>query len=116
MVRPPRMDRRRTRRRSGMGRRARRGRGGPRARGTAAPEEGAAAAPPTFGNGTPSLPGPQLALAPVDVDDQIAGIGLGTTEQFDSRLLGLDGNTRRVAAASDPPSTPMLILAMFLVP
>lgn len=59
---------------------------------------------------------PQLALAPLDVDGQIAGIGLGTTEQFNPELLGLGDATRTVAATSRPPSAFILILAMLAFP
>jgi hypothetical protein len=63
-----------------------------------------------------TLPPSSLAVAPVDDDAQIAGIGLGTTEQYDPVLALGHNNTRQVAATSDPPSTLVLVLAMVLLP
>ncbi len=62
------------------------------------------------------LPSSSFALAPLDDDAQIAGIGLGTTEQYDTAVLGLGNKTRQVAATSEPPSTLVLVLAMVLLP
>jgi hypothetical protein len=59
---------------------------------------------------------PPLALAPIDFDDQIAGIGLGTTEQFDREALDLDRSTRPIAANAKAPSALVLIVAMVLLP
>jgi hypothetical protein len=60
---------------------------------------------------------PPLALAPIDADDQIAGIGLGATEQFDSeQALRLGQSLRRTAAVSDPPSSAVLMLALVVAP
>jgi hypothetical protein len=59
-----------------------------------------------------------LPLAPIDVDDQIAGIGLGTTEQFDRAeaiRLGQEA-LRNVSLESDPPSGIILVLALVVVP
>jgi hypothetical protein len=59
-----------------------------------------------------------LPLAPIDVDDQIAGIGLGTTEQFDRAeaiRLGQEA-LRNVSLESDPPSGVILVLALVVVP
>jgi hypothetical protein len=61
---------------------------------------------------------PPLALAPIDVDDQIAGIGLGTTEQFDrdeAMRLGQEA-LRNVSLNSKAPSAAVLILVMGVVP
>ncbi|MEY2473180.1 MAG: hypothetical protein QOK28_2509 [Actinomycetota bacterium] len=69
---------------------------------------------------TPSTPGlvPQLALAPVEADSQIAGIGLDTTEQFDAAdLQRLGGQAlRNTAATGEPPSTAVLVLLLLVVP
>jgi hypothetical protein len=61
---------------------------------------------------------PPLALAPVGADDQIAGIGLGTTEQFDSSQLADLGRSamRNTAAATKPPSAVILWLTLVVVP
>ena len=62
---------------------------------------------------------PALGLAPLDigVDDQIAGIGLGATEQFDAeQALQLGENLRRTSAASKPPSSLVLWLALVVMP
>ena len=58
-------------------------------------------------------PPPPLALAPVDVDEQIAGIGLGATERFDPEALNI-GSARQVVP--EPPSTLALVIAMLLAP
>ena len=61
---------------------------------------------------------PSLSLAPIDVDDQISGIGLGTTEQFDSQnLLALGRSAmRNTTTTSDPPSAWVLWLVMVIAP
>jgi hypothetical protein len=60
---------------------------------------------------------PPLALAPIDTDSQIAGIGLGTTEQFDASGLDLGGQAlRNTAANTTPPSGLILLLALVLLP
>jgi hypothetical protein len=59
---------------------------------------------------------PPLALAPIDVDDQIAGIGLGVTEHFDPSALDLGPQTRAISAVVKPPSALTLIIAMGLLP
>ena len=55
---------------------------------------------------------PTAASAP---DRQIAGIGLGTTEQFDPSDLAVARQTRAVANA-EPPSTLALIAGMIAFP
>ena len=72
-------------------------------------------ASPTDGT-TVAAPLPVLTPAPIDVDPQIAGIGLGATEQFDRGIVGLGEATRPIAATTKPPSTIMLILVMMLLP
>jgi hypothetical protein len=68
--------------------------------------------PPSLGNGIP-----QLGLAPIDVDNQIAGIGLGATEQFDAAdLSGLRSAMRNTSATGKPPSAVILWLTLFVVP
>jgi hypothetical protein len=60
---------------------------------------------------------PPLALAPIDADSQIAGIGLGTTEQFDATNPLLNGHAlRNTAATGTPPSGIALFLALLLLP
>jgi hypothetical protein len=61
---------------------------------------------------------PQLGLAPIGADDQIAGIGLGTTEQFDSdEALRLGRNAlRNATATTKPPSGVVLFLALVALP
>jgi hypothetical protein len=81
-----------------------------------------AAPPPDLSSNEPvaALPSPAigapLALAPIDSDPQISGIGLGTDEQFGAEGINLGNKTRAVAAQSEPPSTLALILAMVLFP
>jgi hypothetical protein len=69
---------------------------------------------------TPDTSGniPQLALAPIDTDSAIAGIGLGTTEQFSaSDLQRLGGRAlRNTAATAEPPSNIVLVLLLLVVP
>jgi hypothetical protein len=73
-------------------------------------------APTPLPDGSGAVPG--LDLAPIDVDDQIAGIGLGTTEQFDrEEALRLGQQAlRNVSVNSDPPSTAVLVLALAVLP
>jgi hypothetical protein len=60
---------------------------------------------------------PELALAPVDTDSQIAGIGLGTTEQFNANDLQLGGRAlRNTAATAEPPSDIVLVLMLIVAP
>ncbi len=60
---------------------------------------------------------PPLALAPVEIDQQIAGIGLGQTEQFDAEALRIGGQAlRRTETTPDPPSGLLLVLALGVVP
>jgi hypothetical protein len=60
---------------------------------------------------------PQLALAPLDSDSQIAGIGLGTTEQFDATNPLLSGHALRATAVSGKaPSGLILVLMLVLLP
>ncbi len=61
---------------------------------------------------------PPLGLAPIDVDSQIAGIGLGATEQFDSQeAIRLGGQAlRNTSTTHEPPSTLILLLALVLAP
>jgi hypothetical protein len=54
---------------------------------------------------------PALALAPVDTDNQIAGVGLGTTEQFENQQA-LGPGTRTIASQLKPPSTLALVAGM----
>jgi hypothetical protein len=80
------------------------------------------AAPPDFSQEPPAftIPGapvaPELALAPVEADEDISQIGLGTDEQFGAQDLNLGKHTRAVATAAEPPSTLVLILAMVFFP
>jgi hypothetical protein len=60
-----------------------------------------------------SLDAPPLALAPLADDNQIAGIGLGTTEQFDAAALPPH---TRVIAHTEEPSALSLIIAIGLLP
>lgn len=59
---------------------------------------------------------PPLALAPVDPDEQIAGIGLGTTEQFEDALQIGRAALRPTSANSEPPSAWVLVMAMGIIP
>jgi hypothetical protein len=59
---------------------------------------------------------PPLALAPIDSDSQIAGIGLGTTEQFGSDLQLGGQALRATATTATPPSGLVLVLALLLLP
>ncbi|MEY2473181.1 MAG: hypothetical protein QOK28_2510 [Actinomycetota bacterium] len=62
-------------------------------------------------------PVPELALAPVDTDNQIAGIGLGTTEQFNADDLQLGRQAlRNTALNADPPSGIVLVLMLLVAP
>lgn len=67
----------------------------------------------------PPAPGlPPLGLAPIDIDDQIAGIGLDTTQEFDvdeAIRLGQEA-LRNTAVTSDPPSGAVLLLVMLVIP
>ena len=72
------------------------------------------AAPPEAADPLAAAAG--LNLVPVGVDEQIAGIGLGTTEQFDRNALALGSETRVISASAKPPSTIVLILVMILLP
>jgi hypothetical protein len=57
-----------------------------------------------------------LALAPLDSDQQIAGIGLGTTEQFDAAAdLGRNA-IRNAAATTKAPSALILWLTLVIFP
>lgn len=80
----------------------------------------AAAPAPTGSVAVPELAAPPgvapLALAPVDTDEALAGIGLGATEQFDPELLGVVGSARDAVATAAPPSTIALLAAMVLFP
>lgn len=61
---------------------------------------------------------PPLSLAPIDIDDQIAGIGLDTTQEFDVQeaiRLGQEA-LRNTAVTSEPPSGFVLFVALLLVP
>jgi hypothetical protein len=61
---------------------------------------------------------PPLALAPVEIDQQIAGIGLGQTEQFDAQeAIRLGGEAlRNTGVTHDPPSGLVLVLALGVLP
>lgn len=59
---------------------------------------------------------PELGLAPIDADPDIAAIGLGTQERFDQVQLALGGATRTTAATTRPPSGPMLWLSLLAAP
>jgi hypothetical protein len=63
-----------------------------------------------------AAPVPSLAIAPIDTDTQIAGIGLGTTEQFDPTDLISRGAIRATATTGTPPSGLVLFLALVLLP
>ena len=59
-----------------------------------------------------------LALAPIDDDAGISGIGLGTTEQFDNQNaleLGA-GTARNTASTAKPPAAWVLWLALLVLP
>ena len=60
---------------------------------------------------------PPLALAPIDNDSQISGIGLDTTQQFNAEqaLLGSDA-LRNTSAVAKPPSDLILLLSLVVVP
>jgi hypothetical protein len=60
---------------------------------------------------------PELALAPIDTDTDIAGIGLGTTEQFSASDLKLGGRAlRNTAVTAEAPSGIVLVLMLLVVP
>ncbi|MDP1794239.1 MAG: hypothetical protein Q8K63_08900 [Acidimicrobiales bacterium] len=59
---------------------------------------------------------PALDLAPINPDADIAGIGLGVSEQFDANQLSLGGATRNTSAVSKPPSSIALLFTLGLVP
>lgn len=61
---------------------------------------------------------PPLALAPVDDDAQISGIGLGTTQQFDeAQALKLGREAlRNTAVTTKPPSDALLWLSLVFLP
>lgn len=61
---------------------------------------------------------PPLALAPIDDDSQISGIGLGTTQQFDqSQALQLGREAlRNTSVVSKPPSGVILWLSLVILP
>jgi hypothetical protein len=66
-------------------------------------------------DGSPTVP--PLALAPIDADSQIAGIGLGTTEQFDATNPLLTGHALRATAITGKsPSGLILVLMLVLLP
>lgn len=73
--------------------------------------------PPFVGGSGPGVvePLPTLDIAP---DSDIAGIGLGTTEQFDAaqRLALGASQARAIAAASDPPPAILLVLVLVIIP
>lgn len=80
------------------------------------PPTGAETAPPFAGGAGPGVA--PLPLADVLADDDIAGIGLGTTEQFDqAEALRLGQQAlRNISVDADPPSALTLVLAMVLLP
>jgi hypothetical protein len=63
---------------------------------------------------TPAI-APILPTADVTPDRDIAGIGLGTDEQFAQGSLALPPQTRTIAS-TEPPSTLVLIVAMIAIP
>lgn len=84
------------------------------------PARGDAVAAPAFIDGqrvdpVTGLAVSPMALAPLDTDEQIAGIGLGTTEQFDPEFLGR-ATSQRAATSGRAPSTVTLLLAMVVTP
>ncbi len=72
--------------------------------------------PGVTGGGGDSFAAPGLGLAPLTPDADIAGIGLGVSEQFDPQYLALGGAVRRTAAVTDPPSGVALVGTMVVLP
>ncbi|HVT76485.1 MAG TPA: hypothetical protein VHD87_05605, partial [Acidimicrobiales bacterium] len=60
---------------------------------------------------------PSIALAPVEPDSDIAGIGLGTTQQFNADGLQLNRSALRdTAATAAPPSGIVLVIGLLIAP
>ncbi len=61
---------------------------------------------------------PPLSLAPIGVDEQLAGIGLGTTERFDAADAIRLGRAvlRNTAATNEAPSPLILLVTLVAVP
>lgn len=68
------------------------------------------------GDGSPVVP--PLALAPIGVDGDIAGIGLGTTERFDAAEAVRLGRAalRNTSATTRSPSSLILLLTLVVAP
>ena len=80
----------------------------------APPPEGTVETPPfTTDSGTISVPLPNATILP---DRDIAGIGSGINEQFDTNVLTAIGRTRPINANAKPPSTIALIATMIALP
>lgn len=71
---------------------------------------------PDTPSGAESVELPTLTPAPVTPDAEIAGIGLGVNEQFDSERLALGGAARTTASRPQPPSNLALVVGMGLAP
>lgn len=71
---------------------------------------------PFDASGTDDVTLPALDLAPATPDADIAGIGLGVSEQFDAQGLFLGGAARRVVAAKRVPPAAELFAALGLGP
>jgi hypothetical protein len=80
-------------------------------------------APPSDNNATPFIPpadtatptAPPLPPATITPDRDIAGIGLGTDEQFGRGAFALPPQTRTIAS-TNPPSTLVLVVGMIGLP
>ncbi len=78
------------------------------------PSNGTVETPPfTSDSGSVAVPLPDASVLP---DRDIAGIGSGINEQFDSNVLTAIGRTRPISANAKPPSTIALIAAMIALP
>ena len=71
-----------------------------------------------FENGITTPPVEEgLAELPVSTDQDIAGVGLGVSEQFDPAALeNLDRATRNISATQKPPSGLALVLGLVVFP
>lgn len=69
-----------------------------------------------FNDGSVDPDLPALDLAPINPDADIAGIGLGVNEQFDSKQLSLGGAARNTAVTRKAPSGFVLVLALAVLP
>ncbi|HVT78565.1 MAG TPA: hypothetical protein VHD87_16115 [Acidimicrobiales bacterium] len=85
---------------------------------TAAPSDTSSPEPTFTPPADTSSPAPTIALpeASVAPDQDIAGIGLGTTQEFNPNGFALPPRTRDVAATATPPSGAALVLGLVAFP